>query len=177
MDTLALLFSPSGRIAPKPFAIGIVCLYIVSFGSRLLLAQSVMARAGVGPFVLVQIAVIWSWYALHAKRLHDAARGGGAAIAVAINYALAIVVVAIIAMLFAQPTPAADASVSSAAPSPGLAEVLLVLYLFALLTGDPHLGLFGYVLVGLLVLVLAPFVIALVFSVWTGTRPRVATAP
>src|SRR4051794_38703032 len=74
MDTPAVLFSPSGRIAPKAFAIGIVGLYVVSFGSRLLLAQPVMVQAGVAPFVLVQIAVIWSWYALHAKRLHDAAR-------------------------------------------------------------------------------------------------------
>src|SRR5262245_53408035 len=99
MDWLALFYSPSGRIARTPFAIGVVLVYLASFGSRALLAAPVMGQASVVPFMALQVLVIWAWYALHAKRLHDTDRTGASAIAIAIVYAFGVCAVALIAML------------------------------------------------------------------------------
>jgi uncharacterized membrane protein YhaH (DUF805 family) len=174
MDSLALFYSTSGRIARKPFAIGVIVVYLVSFGARALLLNPVMAKAGIAPFVLVQALVIWAWYALHAKRLRDAQKSIGSAIGVAIVYAFAIALVALIVVLLV-PSPA----VAPGAPfsSAGLGELLLVLLLLALLTGQPHLGFFGYILMVAAALVLAPLVTALLFSLWVGSRPGVDRAP
>ena len=82
MESLALFTSASGRIAPKPFWLGVVAVYVASFLSQFLLAAPVTARASVLPFLVAQAAIAWAWYALHARRLRDAGRadriGGGA---------------------------------------------------------------------------------------------------
>jgi uncharacterized membrane protein YhaH (DUF805 family) len=174
MELLSLFLSTGGRIARKPFAIAVIIVYVASFGARALLAAPVMAQAGIAPFVLVQALIIWTWYTLHAKRLRDAQRSIASAIGIAIVYAFAIALVAVIAALLV-PTPAAapDAPATSA----GLGDLLLVLLLLALLSGQPHLGFFGYILMIAAVLVLAPLVTALVFSIWVGTRRTVEGTP
>jgi uncharacterized membrane protein YhaH (DUF805 family) len=174
MDSLALFYSATGRIARKPFAIGVIIVYLASFGARALLAAPAMAHGGGVLFVLAQALILWVWYALHAKRLRDAQRSPASAVAIAIVYAFAIALVALIAMLLA-PTPAAAPEADP--PAAGLAELLIVLYLIALLSGQPHLGLFGFILITILVLVLAPIVTTLVFSLWVGTRRSVEPAP
>ena len=57
MNSLATIFSASGRIAPRPFALGAVVVYVASFLSQFLLAAPITARASVVPFLLVQIAI------------------------------------------------------------------------------------------------------------------------
>jgi hypothetical protein len=107
---------------------------------------------------------------MHAKRLHDAGRGRGSAVGIAIVYGFGIAVVMLIALLLNPPA-------SNGAPGAGLAEFLIVLYLIALLSGQPHLGVFGYLLIGIAVLVLAPLMTALLFSLWAGTRRSAQPAP
>ena len=72
MDPLALLFSWSGRLAPRPFAIAIIAVYLVSFFSQVLLGAPVTGRSGLWPFTLLQAALVWAWLVLHVKRLRDA---------------------------------------------------------------------------------------------------------
>jgi len=175
MDQLSSIVSTSGRIARQPFAIGVVVLYLLRFGARAPLAPSVMARGGGILFVLAQMLLIWIWYALHVRRLRDAGRGRGSAVGIAIVYGFGIALVMLIALLL---NPSASSGAPEGGrPAAGLAELLIVLYLIALFTGQPHLSIFGYVLIGIAVLVLAPIVIALLFSLWAGTRHSVQQAP
>jgi uncharacterized membrane protein YhaH (DUF805 family) len=173
MESPALFFSASGRMAQKPFAIGVLVVYVAAFLSQLLISPPVMLRAGVAPFALVQAIASWAWFCLHAKRLRDAGRGLGPAIAIAILYALAMVLLLLIVALIAGTPPSGAVE----APSAGLADVLVLFFLIAMLTGEPNLGLFGYVVMGVFALIFMPMLIAFGFSIWAGTgRPNAPAA-
>ena len=79
------LLSPIGRLARGPFALAVIAVYLASFASQLLLSAPVTAQVGVVPFVLVQVALIWVWIVLHAKRLRDAGRPTGIVIGIAMH--------------------------------------------------------------------------------------------
>jgi uncharacterized membrane protein YhaH (DUF805 family) len=165
---------PAGRMAPRPFALRIVGIYLLSFSSQFLLAEPVMALAGVAPFLVVQIVVAWMWYALHAKRLRDAGRSTGTAFAVMVLYLLAILllVLATIAANASGPADGADAK-----PLATVFQIFLLLFLIGTVLSDPNLSVFGYVFLAALLVIMLPIVIAIGFSVWTGTRPTASAPP
>jgi uncharacterized membrane protein YhaH (DUF805 family) len=160
------IFSASGRLARKPFALAITLLYVASFASQVLLAPPVMVRASVVPFAVVQAVVTWFWYVLHARRLREAGRGTGGAVAVAILYALAIVLLMLLIVPILEPS-------ESAPDQPGLTfiGIWLAIFLFAAFTAQAELGFLYYVTLAILLLVLTPFLLGLFFSIWTGSRP------
>ncbi|MPZ37681.1 MAG: hypothetical protein GEU95_06390 [Rhizobiales bacterium] len=162
------LFSASGRIAPKPFALAAIAVYLASFLSQFLLAAPITVRASVVPFLLVQIAIAWTWYALHVRRLRDAGRPTGSAIALTVLYSLAIVLLLLVMLAI---DPSARPTGPEASPFAGAFQIFLVLFLIGTIAGDPNLGMFGYVLLGVIALVMLPIVIAIIFTVWVGTRP------
>jgi uncharacterized membrane protein YhaH (DUF805 family) len=167
MDSLALLFSTSGRIQPKPFVLGIVLVYALIFASQILLAPPIMARSGVVPFAVAQAALTWAWYALHAKRLRDAGRGSGLALAVAILYGLGVLLFLLLIQFITG--LALDGEAKNAGD--GLATIVIILFLIALLSGDlGAISFVYYVALTLLFVILMPLMIALVFSIWAGTR-------
>jgi hypothetical protein len=51
---------------------------------------------------------------------------------------------------------------------------VLVIFLIAMFTGEPGIGLFFYLATAILVLIFIPLLIAMAFSVWAATRPPVA---
>jgi uncharacterized membrane protein YhaH (DUF805 family) len=163
MASLPTTFSPSGRIAPKPFVLGAIAIYLASFLSQFLLAAPVTARASIIPFVLV-----------HARRLHDAGRPTGPAVALTVLYALAIVLLLLVMVAANAPGPANGADDT---PFAGIFQVFLLLFLIGTVLGDPNLGMFGYIVLGVLALVMLPIVIAIVFTVWVGTRPSAPASP
>ena len=110
MGALTTIFSASGRLAPKPFMLGALAVYGGGFLSQLLLNSQVTQHANVIPFVLVQVALAWTWYALHAKRLRDAGRGVGAAVALTIVYLLAIVLLLVVVFTVNKGALPADSS-------------------------------------------------------------------
>jgi hypothetical protein len=164
----------SGRMAPLPFAVAVIAVYLVSFASQLLLAPPVTRWAGVWAFALVQAALIWLWIVLHGNRLRDAGRPTGLAIGVACVYALEVLLLLLLVWLilsagFNRPDePAADASIL---------HLFVIMYLLATLTGDPGLGELQAWMIGFVVLLVLPLLIALCFSFWAGTRPRVPFQP
>jgi len=174
MESLALFFSASGRIAPRPFALGAVAVYVLSFLSQALISPSVTARWGVWLFALAQAPLIWAWFALHAKRLRDAGHPSGSAFAIAVLYALALVLL----MLLLEPILGSGTDVvATDTPGASFADLWIVLLLFAALTGQPSLGFFYFLTLAMLALILMPIAIALGFSVWTRTRPRANETP
>ena len=166
MESLALFFSGFGRLAPKPFARAVVAVYVAAFLSQLLISPPVMLRIGLAAFALVQATAMWAWFCLHAKRLRDADHPAGPAMAIVVLYALAMILLLLIIVLVVGMTPSADAG--------GGTDVLISSYLVRALAGDPDPGFFAYVAVGILALIFAPMLIAMGFSIWTGTRPRAA---
>jgi uncharacterized membrane protein YhaH (DUF805 family) len=173
MASLPTFLSVSGRLAPKPFALGAVAVYAASFFSQFLLAAPVTARASVVPFLVVQIVIAWIWYGLHVRRLRDAGRPAGSAIALTILYALAIVLLLLVMLAIdapGQPTGPEET------PYASVFQIFLLFFLIAMILGDPNIGMFGYVVLGVIALTMLPILIAFAFTVWTGTRPRAAEA-
>jgi uncharacterized membrane protein YhaH (DUF805 family) len=169
MESLALVFSTSGRIAPKAFAIGAIAVYGLNFLSQFLFAAPLLARGGLIGFVAIQTLVTWTWYALHAKRLRDCGRSIGPALAIAILYALSVV---LFVLVLAAVTVPLTTEAPGDARSGGIFEFFLIFFLIGLIVGDPHMGVFGYVILAVLAAVTLPFVIAVAFSLWLGFRPR-----
>jgi len=169
MESLVSFFSASGRIAPGPFALGVVLVYVLSFLSQVLISPPMTARGGVLPFALAQAALTWAWFVLHAGRLRDADRPIGAALGIAVLYALAIVLL----MLLIEPIIGGGAGVmATEAPRFNPIELWVFLLLFTAFTAQAGLDFFHYFALGVLILILMPVVIAVCFSIWAGTRPR-----
>jgi len=171
---LRSLFSPSGRLAPLPFALAVAVVYLLSFGSQMLLSKPVTARMSVLPFVLVQAVLIWIWIVLHTRRLRDAGRSGGLAVGIAIVYALEVALLAIMAWLI---LASAGAAPDSAGRESAILQFFVILYLLAFLSGDPQFGSLQIWTMGFVVLMLLPVAIALGFSVWTATRTSASPPP
>jgi protein-S-isoprenylcysteine O-methyltransferase Ste14 len=165
------VLSTSGRLAPPPFALAVLVVYLVSFGSQVLLSPPVTRWAGVWAFTLVQAILIWLWIVLHGKRLRDAGRPIGLAIGVACVYALEIVLLVMMVWLLLS---AGLNKPDEAAGEASILQLFVILYLLAQLTGDPTLGGLEIWIMGFVVLMVLPVAIALGFSIWAGTRPSVA---
>jgi uncharacterized membrane protein YhaH (DUF805 family) len=159
MAAFAQFLSPSGRIARNPFALGAVPVYALIVASYL--SQPLEMRSGVAPFALMQVALTYAWYVLHARRLRDAGYGTGWALVIALLYCLG----AALFLLLAQFVSVFEAD----KPGSALILLLVVLFLIALVIGNP--GPFVSVALGLLFVIGAPLLIALGFSIWAGTRP------
>jgi uncharacterized membrane protein YhaH (DUF805 family) len=160
MESFVQFFSPFGRTARNPFAMGAVPVYVLIVVSYLLMWQQVVTRSGVAPFALVQVALTYAWYALHARRLRDAGYGTGWALVIAILYCLGVALFVLV-----------DQVISVMEPKPGITFLIIfvVLFMYAAL-GGYHTPLLGFTL-GLLFVMVTPLLITLGFSIWAGTRP------
>lgn len=149
-------FSPGGPMAPRAFAIAIVAVYLAGFLSQVLLAEPLTVRFGLWPFVAVQAALLWMWFALHAMRLRDAGRDSATAAGVALLYGLAIVLLVLVIVVMG----ASDS------------HLFVVVALVGQILDDPEIEGFDFVLLGLMALVAVPILVAIVFSFQTGLGRR-----
>jgi uncharacterized membrane protein YhaH (DUF805 family) len=170
MQAVQFLFSPNGRLKPQPFIYGAAGVYLFGAASHLLTTPDVIRHGGLWPFVAAQILLIWIWFVLHAKRLHDAGKNNGLAIAVGLLYGLSLVLLLIVADSFFNTT---DGLMDNAGAS-GALELILLLYVIVTLIGSPHYDLAWLLVVILMLIGLAPIVVAVVFSAWTARRPSLA---
>jgi uncharacterized membrane protein YhaH (DUF805 family) len=172
MQALRLAFSPSGRLRPQPFIIGVAGVYLAGAASQWLTVPDVIARVGVWPFAAVQAVLTWIWFALHARRLRDGGRPIGIAAGAAILYALAVVVLLLIGTAFFK----ASAGVSTNASATGALELILLMSIITTLAGSPNYD-FGWVIVAILMaLAFIPVIIALAVTLWAATRPSAEQA-
>lgn len=168
------LLSSSEALAPKPFVIGAFAVYLASFVSQMLLGSPVTMVAGLWPFTLVQIALIWAWYVLHARRLKDAGRTSGMAMGVAAIYTLMIVLLILVMAVLT----AGETSSENLKAGQGMIQLFTVLFFFSMLFGEfSSFGIVGYWVIGFVILMLAPVFVALIFSLWTATRPSAPSKP
>jgi hypothetical protein len=166
--SLVNIFSPGGQLRPRPFVLGIAAVYAAGVASHWLTTPDVTAHMGLWAFAVAQAVLIWLWFVLHAKRLHDAGRGDGLAGAVALLYALSIVFLLLLAMNFF----AGSTGLMGNASAQSALELILFLYIIQTLAGSmPHD--LGSIVIGVLTLfAMLPMVVALVFTLWAATRPR-----
>lgn len=155
-------------IKPGPFTLAVLLVYLVSFVSQILLSPPVTSRLSVVPFALVQGVLIGLWIVLHRRRLRDAGRPSGIAVGIAMVYALAVLMLVIVVWIILSGATAGNDGAGSEA---GILYLFVILYFLSLLTGDPNLGVLQIWILGFVVLMLLPVVIALGFSLWTATRP------
>jgi uncharacterized membrane protein YhaH (DUF805 family) len=146
-----------------------VPVYVLIVASYLLVSQPVVTRSGVAPFALVQVALTYAWYALHARRLRDAGYGTGWALVIAILYCLGVALFLLLAAFVSFLDNGKDGS--------ALGLLVILLFIVAVMAGDPR-PLVGVALV-LLFVTGTPLLITLGFSIWAGTRPPLPaeTAP
>jgi hypothetical protein len=168
MQALRVLFSPSGRLQPRPFALAAIVVYAAGLASQFLTSPKVLLYSGLWPFAVAQALLIWLWYVVHAKRLRDAGSPIGLAIGASFLYALAVVLLLLVAVGFSAPlqgTPG-DANANTA-----LGLILLV-WIIAALAGSSSYDL-GWLMVAILVvLACLPLLVAIAVTLWAATRPR-----
>lgn len=169
MQGLRFLLSPNGRIAPQPFIVAALTIYLLGSASHFLTVPAVIARGGLWPFMAAQAILIWIWFALHAKRLHDAGRTPGLAVGVTVLYALSIVLLLILAEAFFNTSDSVmhDPNATSAL------GLMLMLYIIATLLGSLHYDFAWLVVAILIAMAFVPIILALGFTLWTATRPRI----
>jgi uncharacterized membrane protein YhaH (DUF805 family) len=173
MNPVTLFLSPSGRLQPRAFAVAVAIVYLMVFFSQVLLGGHVTGRYGLVPFALVQMAVVWMWYALHARRLRDAGRETGIAIALAVLYALGMILLAMIVLFLVSMDTGSAGAEAGGSPL----QMFVLLAIISVVLFGASLGPFGFIILGFVILVLLPVVIAVIFSIWTGTRPSAPQMP
>src|SRR5436305_14666971 len=166
------MVSTQGRLGRKPFAAGIVLVYAAGIVSQVLLSGEVMARAGLWPFIIVEVALVWAWLVLHIRRLRDAGKAPAAAIGVALIYALSLALLLMLIAFFTNPDAAATPKSGENPAGDAAAGTLLVLFLIAIVL-KPDFGVFTTILKGLILIAFLPAVISLLFSIRTGLRPSI----
>ena len=95
-------------------------------------------------------------------------------IALTILYALAIVLLLLVMLAIDAP---GQPTGPNETPFAGVFQIFLVVFLIGMILGDPNPGMFGYVVLGVIALVMLPIVITIAYTVWAGTRPSAASAP
>jgi uncharacterized membrane protein YhaH (DUF805 family) len=171
MQTLRFLFSPSGRLRPQPFVLAVIGVYIAGVAAQWLTAPYALRRIGIAPFAIVQILLIWMWFALHAKRLRDGGQRTGLAVGASVLYALGIVLLLILGAGFIDLGSDGDWGPTG---STALGLIVLVSVIGILLHTANYDVIWPVVAGFLTIMALLPPIVALAVTVWAATRPTVA---
>jgi uncharacterized membrane protein YhaH (DUF805 family) len=173
MRGLHYLFSPAGRLAPQPFIYGAIAVYLAGVASQFLTTADVVQRGGLLPFIAVQLVLVWIWFCLHAKRLHDAGRSSGLAVSVSLLYLLSVVLLLIIAdgFFITSIVPLGDANAG------GALWLLLFVYIVTVLSGSMQYDV-TWIVVGILIfLALVPGIVAIACTAWEARLKSTAPRP
>ncbi len=167
MRALSYLFSPAGRLAPRPFIPGAIAVYLLGIASQYLTTGEVIQRGGLWPFIAVQLVLVWIWFCLHAKRRHDGGRSSGLAVGIGLFYLLSVVLLLIIADGFFVTTnlPLGDANAG------GALWLILFLYVVGALAGAMQYDLAWVVVAILAFMTFVPIILALICTVWSARLP------
>jgi uncharacterized membrane protein YhaH (DUF805 family) len=167
MQAISFLLSPSGRLKPQPFIYGAIAVYLFGAASHFLTTPDVLRRGGLWPFIAVQLILVWIWFSLHARRLHDAGRSSGLAVGIGLLYLLSVVLLLIVAdgFLTTVNVPLGDANAA------GALWLLLLLYIVSALAGSAQYDLAWVVVAILTFLAFVPIVAALGFTLWAARKP------
>jgi uncharacterized membrane protein YhaH (DUF805 family) len=162
--------SGAGCLAPGPFSLAVLAVYAVSLGSQLLVPPTLIGVAGFTVYALFQAALLVGWVMLHVRRLRDAGRPVKWAAAVGAIYAIEVVIVVVLMGMLASQPPGRD----GVGPD---ASILQVFVIVSMLSGDASLAALQRWLIGFVIALSLPVIVAIGFSLWTATRPTLADRP
>ena len=156
--------------------LAIIVVYLLGLASHALTAPDWLDRGGLIAFALVQLLLLWSWYALHVKRLRDAGHVPAPAVGVALIYLLALVLLLMILTFFMQSGEQSIAS-GDRLPGSGVLALYMILFVFGVFGNFGDVGILN-VTAALVVLILAsPILIVTGFTLWAATRPSATPSP
>jgi uncharacterized membrane protein YhaH (DUF805 family) len=165
MSALGFLFSPAGRLERWPFIKGAIGVYLVGIALQLLTTAEVVQRVGLLPYVAVQFVLVWIWYCLHGKRLHDAGRSSGVAVGVGLFYLLSVVLLLIVTDSF---MPTSDQLLGNA-DAVGALWFTMLIYVVSVLAGSSPYAV-PIVVAVLIAQAFLPIVLALAVTVWAASK-------
>ena len=172
MSFFDLLFSPKGTIKPQPFAIVALAVYVINIAAGSILDGGFLKRAGVAPYLALQVMLTWIWFAVHAKRLRDAGRGYAVAATLAFLYIAGVLL--LMGMFATTSAPVADQQSPDQSNVSLIGVLFAVLFINTLFTGDAFL-----ITTLLFVFIAGPLLFALgvvIYSIVTGTRKSLTPA-
>ena len=164
MSALGFLFSPAGRLEPRPFITGAIGVYLVGAVSLLLTTINVVPRAGVLALVAIQLVTVWVWFCLHSKRLHDGGRSSGLAVGAGLLYLFSVMQLLIVPNGFFMPS----SHLLGDANAGGGQLLILMVYVVSVLAGSSQYDLIPVVVAILIALTFLPIVVALAVTVWAA---------
>lgn len=167
MRPLRDLFSSSGRLRPPAFILGAVAVYVAGLASQWLTVPDVLAKGGLWPFIVVQAALIWIWFTLHAKRLRDSGHTIGLAVAASLLYALSVLLLMIVADAFFNTATLTTTDANTT----GALGLLLSASIIAALLGSPHYDLAWMMVAVMTAMAFVPIFVVLAVTLWAATRP------
>ena len=173
MQVLRFLFSPYGRLPPRPFASAAVAVYAAGAASQWLTTPDVIQHAGLWPFVALQVVITWVWFVVHARRLRDAGRSIDLPVAIALLYALSVALMVIVAVSFIN-SASAESLEYNRATALGL---ILFVSIITVLLGAPQYDVTWLVITAMMAMALLPVILAIACTVWAATRPSVESQP
>src|SRR5205814_2734362 len=140
-------------------------VYLLSLASHALTVPHWLGRDGLIAFALAQIVLLWSWYALHVKRLRDAGYAPAPAVGVALIYLLALILLLMILAFFMQSAAQSLAS-GDTLPSSSVLALYLLLFLFGVLSNPGDLDMPNLYAVLLMLVLVSPLLIVTGFTIW-----------
>jgi uncharacterized membrane protein YhaH (DUF805 family) len=171
MQALRFLFSPAGRLKPRAFVFAAIVVYALGVAAQWLTVPDILLHAGIWPFAVAQALLVWVWYALHARRLHDAGRPVDIAAGAALLYGLSIVLLLIVTVGYFKPYAGAVDPNATAA----LNIILFIMVISALTQSASH-DVGALIVTVLMVLALLPVIVAVAVTLWAAAQPS-STAP
>jgi uncharacterized membrane protein YhaH (DUF805 family) len=166
MQVLRSLFSPARRLEPRAFIIAAIIVYALGVAAQWLTTPDVLLRAGIWPFAATQALLVWVWFTLHARRLHDAGRPVDLAAGAALLYGLSIILLLIAAVGYFKPyAGAVDPNATAAL------NIILFVMVISALTQSASFDVGALIVTILIVLALLPVIVAVAVTLWAATRP------
>jgi hypothetical protein len=155
-------------MSAQPFIAAVLAVYAAGIGAQWLTMQGVLVHVGIWPFAIAQALLIWIWYVLHARRLHDSGRPADVAAGAAALYTLSIVLLLIVAMNFFTPFAGAAEPDATAA-----LNIVLLIAVIAALTQQSGHDVGGLILGVCIILAFLPVIVAVAVTLWAATGPTV----
>ena len=170
MAAITFFFSANGGLGRRPFMLAVVAVYLLGFAAHALTAPHWLLRGGLIAFALAQLVLLWSWYALHVKRLRDAGQPPAPAIGVALIYLLALILLLMILAFFMQ---SAAQSIASGDRLPGAAVLAfyMLMFLLGMLASPASLDMLDLYTALLALIFASPVLIVTGFTIWTAAQP------
>ena len=160
--------SPSGDLDQGPYARALIGLAIGAVLSNMLSAPAITSGFGIWPFVVTQLALLWFWFALTAKRLRSAERSVLGVSAVAFIAMIAVILLTVMLVL-----QSADLTAGTAAAwVPASIATLIYPFVFVLnLVAGPAAAAQDVTIAALSTFTVAPLLLMIWYSVWAALQP------